>query len=88
MLIFKSQYNEYKTQGHIVNGITGQTCMLLYRDRGATVYTNYWATSFKKGILEATVRQMVEIYKKIIKKGCLLCPQKFPLGYHYPRIIF
>ena len=24
----------------------------------------------------------------LFKKGCLLCPQKFPLGYHYPRIIF
>ena len=69
MIIFKSEFHEFSNSSrHIASGSTGQLCRLLYRKNGAIVSTNFWSFSYQKGVLEATIKQLLNIYNKRNKK--------------------
>lgn len=65
MISWGSHYHEYMNQSdHIVSGSSGVKTSLINLKTGVESRTNEWFYSYRKGILEATIKQLVKVYKE------------------------
>ncbi|MDB5226560.1 MAG: hypothetical protein JWN78_753 [Bacteroidota bacterium] len=64
-LSFGEHFHEYAKQSdHLISGTSGATIDIFNRKDGTYSETNGWAYSYRKGILEETVRQLVKVYNE------------------------
>ncbi|MBP8192670.1 MAG: hypothetical protein KAX69_03625 [Chitinophagales bacterium] len=65
MLSWGSHFHEYMNQSaHLVSGTSGWKISIIDLKTGVESKTNEWSFSYKKGTLEATIKQLVKVIKE------------------------
>lgn len=65
MLSWGSHFHEYMNKSdHLVSGTSGWKISIIDLKTGVESKTNEWSFSYKKGTLEATIKQLIKVYKE------------------------